>query len=66
VNKKTRLAATYLGLMILLLVLFEYLPLLVASPADIVSVNYFFDTLAFGGAILLLAGASGERTAAGS
>jgi uncharacterized membrane protein len=61
VNKKTRLAATCLGLMILLLVLFVYLPLLIASPADIVSVNYFFDTLMFGGAILVLAGASGER-----
>ncbi len=66
VNKKTRLAAAYLGLMILLLVLFVYLPLLVASPTDIVSLNYFFDTLAFGGAILLLAGASGERTMASS
>jgi hypothetical protein len=29
-------------------------------------VNYFFDTLMFGGAILLLAGASGERTTANS
>jgi uncharacterized membrane protein len=62
VKRQTRLAATCLGLMILLLVLFVYLPLLVKSPTDIVSVNYFFDTLAFGGAILLLAGASGERT----
>jgi uncharacterized membrane protein len=64
VNKKTRLAATYLGVMILLLVLFVYLPILVASPSDIVSVNYFFDTLAFSGAVLVLADASGERTAA--
>jgi uncharacterized membrane protein YphA (DoxX/SURF4 family) len=58
VNKKTRLAATCLGVVILLLVLFVYLPLLVKSPADIVSVNYFFDTLMFSGAILLLADAS--------
>ena len=65
-NKKTRLAATFLGLMILLLVLFVYLPLLVKGPADIVNVNYFFDTLMFGGAILLLADASGERTTASS
>jgi uncharacterized membrane protein len=64
VNKKTRLAATYLGDMILLLVLFVYLPILVASPSDIVSVNYFFDTLAFSGAVLVLADASGERSAA--
>jgi uncharacterized membrane protein len=65
-NQKTRLAATYLGLLILFLVLVVYLPLLVASPADIVSVNYFFDTLMFSGAILLLAGASGERITANS
>jgi uncharacterized membrane protein len=62
-DKKTRLAATYLGLMILLLVCFVYLPLLVQSPADIVCVNYFFDTLMFGGAVLVLADASNERAA---
>jgi uncharacterized membrane protein len=65
-NKKTQLAATFLGLMILLLVLFVYLPLLVKGPTDIVNVNYFFDTLMFGGAILLLAAASGERATAKS
>ena len=63
VNKKTRLAATYLGVMILLLVLFVYLPILIASPSDIVSVNYFFDTLAFSGAVLVLGDASNERAA---
>jgi uncharacterized membrane protein len=63
VNIKTRLAATYLGLMILLLVFFVYLPLLVQSPADIVCVNYFFDTLMFSGAVLVLADASNERAA---
>jgi hypothetical protein len=52
--------------MIFLLVLFEYLPVLIASPVDIVSLNYVFDTLAFSGAALVLADASGERTAAGS
>lgn len=62
-NKKTRAAATYLGVMILLLVLFEYLPMLIASPKDIVSLNYFFDTLFFGGAVLLLADACGARSA---
>jgi len=62
-DKKTRLAATYLGLMILLLVCFVYLPLLVQSPADIVCVNYFFDTVMFGGAVLVLADASNERSA---
>src|ERR1700722_1166021 len=63
-NKKTREAATYLGLMILLLVLFEYLPMLIASPKDIVSLNYFFDTLFFGGAVLVLGDACGERASA--
>lgn len=55
INKKARMAATYLGLMILLLVLFVYLPMLVASPTELESLNYFFDTLLFSGAILVLA-----------
>jgi hypothetical protein len=51
--------------MILLLVLFVYVPVLVASPADIVSLNYVVDTLVFSGAALVLANASGtgERAA---
>jgi len=54
-----------LGIMILLLVLFVYLPILVASPTDLVSLNYFADTLLFSGAVLVLANALRERTAAG-
>ncbi len=65
INKKARLAATWLGIMILLLVLFVYLPLLVASPIDIVALNYFFDTLLFSGAALLLADALQELPALG-
>jgi uncharacterized membrane protein len=57
-NKKAPLAATYLGIMILLLVLFVYLPILTSDPSSVGSgLNYFFDTLAFSGAILLLADA---------
>jgi len=57
-NKKARLAATSLGLMILLLVLIIYVPILVANPSSIGSgLNYFVDTLAFAGAALLLADA---------
>jgi uncharacterized membrane protein len=62
--KKTRMAATYLGTWILLLVLFIYGPILIASLADpgndvkIDGINYFADTLLFGGAILALASAS--------
>jgi uncharacterized membrane protein len=65
INKKAQMAATYIGIMILLLMLFVYLPLLVASPTDLESLNYFFDTLLFGGTILVLADALRERTAAG-
>jgi uncharacterized membrane protein YphA (DoxX/SURF4 family) len=64
-DRKAWMAATYLGTMILLLMLFVYLPILVASPTDLESLNYFFDTLAFGGAILVLADALGERPAVG-
>lgn len=52
-EKKARMAATCLGMMILLLVLFVYLPILVASPTDVVSLNYFVDALLFGGAALV-------------
>jgi uncharacterized membrane protein len=58
INKKSRLAATYLGLTILLIVLVIYLPILISIPSDIGNgLNYFADTLMFSGAILLLADA---------
>jgi hypothetical protein len=62
--KKTRMAATYLGTWILLLVVFVYGPILVMSLMDpstavkVEGLNYFADTLLFAGAILALAGAS--------
>lgn len=63
VNKKARLAATYLGIRILLLCLFIYLPILVANLSDIGNgLNYFADTLLFSGAALVLADAISERT----
>jgi uncharacterized membrane protein YphA (DoxX/SURF4 family) len=62
-NIKARLAATYLGIMILLLVLFVYLPILLANASNVAEgLNYFVDTLAFSGTGLLLADAIGERT----
>ena len=64
INWKAQKAATYMGIMILLLMLFVYLPLLVASPTDLEALNYFFDTLLFCGTILVLADALRERTAA--
>jgi uncharacterized membrane protein len=58
INKKSRLAATYLGLTILLIVVVIYLPILVSIPADIGNgLNYFADTLLFSGTALLLADA---------
>jgi len=62
VNKKARLAATVLGLTILLTVLWIYLPMLLAAPTDVVALNYFFDTLLFCGTILLLANALEKET----
>jgi uncharacterized membrane protein len=54
-NKRPRMAATALGLTILLTVFWIYLPMLLAAPKDLVALNFFFDTLLFSGAILLLA-----------
>lgn len=57
-NQRARLAATCLGIMIFLLVLFVYLPITAASPTDIDNgLNYFVDTLVFSGAALVLADA---------
>jgi uncharacterized membrane protein len=61
INKKTRMAATVLGLTILLTLLCIYLPMLLAGPTDVVALNFFFDTMLFCGTILLLANAM-ERT----
>jgi uncharacterized membrane protein len=63
VNRKARLAATVLGLTILLTVLWIYLPMLVVAPTDVVALNFFFDTLLFSGAIFLLAKATHKETA---
>jgi len=60
--RKTRMAATYLGAWIVLLVVVIYVPVLVGALADpsasvqVEGINYFADTLLFGGAILSLAG----------
>ncbi len=62
--RKTRAAATYLGTWIVLLVLFIYGPILIASLSDpsttvkVEGINYFADTLLFAGAILALASAT--------
>jgi uncharacterized membrane protein YphA (DoxX/SURF4 family) len=66
-NMKTRIAASYLGTWIVLLVLFVYGPILIASLSNpsagiqVEGLNYFFDALLFGGAILALARAMPRR-----
>jgi hypothetical protein len=58
------MAATYLGAWIVLLVVVIYIPVMIGALADpsagvqIEGVNYFADTLLFGGVILSLAGAN--------
>jgi hypothetical protein len=67
-NKKTRIAATYLGTWIVLLVLFIYGPILIVQLSDpntgvkVEGINYFADSLLFAGAILALAGATPRTT----
>lgn len=59
--RKTRMAATYLGSWILLLVVVIYVPVMINALADpstavkVEGLNYFADTLLFGGVILSLA-----------
>jgi len=61
IGKHKRMAATYLGTWILLLVVFLYGPILISSLRDpnvavqVEGINYFFDTLLYAGAILALA-----------
>jgi uncharacterized membrane protein len=60
--RKTRIAATYLGAWVLLLVVVIYGPVLIGALADpnpgaqVEGLNYFADTLLFGGVILSLSG----------
>jgi uncharacterized membrane protein len=57
-NKYARIAATTVGALMVLLTLFLYTPILAMATGDsqlIVGVNYVFDTLLYGGALLLLA-----------
>jgi len=58
VGRKTRAAATCLGLTVLLIVLFVYVPIGVVDRASLdLGFNFLADTLMFCGAILLLANA---------
>jgi uncharacterized membrane protein YphA (DoxX/SURF4 family) len=57
-GKKTRLAATWLGLTVLFVELVVYVPIAVVERASLgKGLNFLGDTLMYGGAVLLLAGA---------
>lgn len=55
IGKKTRLAAVWIGLTVLFVVLVVYIPIAVAERASLEGLNYLADTLMFSGAVLLLA-----------
>ena len=69
VNKKTRAAATSIGLTVLVIELFVYVPIGVVDRVSLSKgLNFVADTLMFCGAVLMLAGAMprGEQTTASS
>jgi uncharacterized membrane protein YphA (DoxX/SURF4 family) len=57
VGRKTRAAATWLGLTVLFVELVVYVPIGVVERASLEGINYLADTLMYCGAVLLLAGA---------
>jgi len=58
VGKRTRAAATWIGLTVLVVVLAVYVPIAVVDRASLGNgLNYLFDTLMFCGVVFLLAGA---------
>jgi uncharacterized membrane protein len=64
INIKARLAATWLGITVLLVVLFLYVPIMVVNATSIDNgLNYVMDTLALSGAALLVAGSLSPRGA---
>jgi uncharacterized membrane protein/uncharacterized membrane protein YphA (DoxX/SURF4 family) len=56
-GKKTRAAATWIGLTVLFVILVVYVPIGVAELDSLEGLNYLFDTLMYCGTVLLLAGA---------
>jgi len=57
IDKKTRAAAAWIGLTVLLVELVVYVPIAVVERASFEGINYLGDTLMYCGAVLLLAGA---------
>lgn len=61
-NKKARMAAMWLGILLLLLVIAVYVPIVIARPTAIGSgLNYLVDTLLLGGSALCFAGSQGGK-----
>ena len=57
IGRRTRAAATWLGLTVFVIELAVYVPIAVADRATLRGINFMADTLMFCGALLLLAGA---------
>jgi uncharacterized membrane protein YphA (DoxX/SURF4 family) len=57
IDRKTRTAAASAGLSVLWVVLVVYVPIAVVEHTDLEGLNFLFDTLMYGGTVLLLAGA---------
>jgi uncharacterized membrane protein YphA (DoxX/SURF4 family) len=66
VGKKTRAAATWIGLTVFFMVLVVYVPIGVAEFNSLEGLNYLFDTLMYCGTVLLLAGAMPRDESSGS
>jgi uncharacterized membrane protein YphA (DoxX/SURF4 family) len=62
VGRKSRAAATGLGLTVLFMVLVVYVPMAVVERTLLDGINYLADTLMFCGAVLLLASAMPQRS----
>lgn len=62
VGKKSRAAATWVGLTVLFVELVVYMPIGIVERASLEGFNYMADTLMFCGAVLLLAGAMPHET----
>jgi len=68
-GRKTRSAASWLGFAVVVIILIVYVPIAIVERASLEGFNYLGDTLMYGGAILLLAGAmprAGEPSSAHS
>lgn len=63
IGKKTRAAAAWIGLAVLVVEIVVYLPIAVVDRGTLVGINYLGDTLMYCGAVLLLAGAMPQEAA---